>query len=263
MAVILVGGDKGGLGKDLTSEGVYLTAVSAGLNPRLYEIEIEPRMARKFPGSIHIGIGTPSAEELYKQPDILFQPLDQAAEAWSRDELAIVCCGANVTSAFLRWSEGKVGSAFLGKGETLTFACLLTMQDQSLISGYNNLMRFAAAFPSARRFAVCNSVIADFVQGDPNIERALRDATGSGLPIEMIRIRRMSAPCWGYLMNMGRLDELLKLNWEALTALGLPMGDSLRSMAVLESWVPEFLAAVAPIVSSVSSRKDGKRGRKT
>lgn len=263
MAVILVGGDKGGLGKDLASEGVYLAAASAGLNPRLYEIEIEPRMARKFPDSIHIGIGTPSAEELYRRPDILFQPLDQAAEGWLKDELAIVCCGANVTSAFLRWSEGNVGRAFLGKGETLTFACLITMQDQALISGYSNLMRFGTAFPMARRFAVCNGVIADFVEGDPNIARALRDATGSGLPIEMIRVKRMSAPCWGYLMNMGRLDEILKLNYEALTRLGLPMGDSLRSMAVLESWVPEFLTAVAPIVSSVSSRKDRKRGRET
>lgn len=259
MAVILVGGDKGGLGKDLISEGVFLAAVQAGLEPKLYEIEIERRLERKFPAAIHIGIGTPSPEELYRRPDILFQPLDHAAELWLQDELAVVCCGANVTSAFLRWSEGTVGRAFLAEGAGLTFAGLLTMQDQALVSGYNNLMRFGVAFPRAHRFAVCNSVIAEFIEGDPNIERALREATGSGLPIGTVRIRRMSAPAWGYLMNMGRLDEVLTLNWEALTKLGLPKGDSLRSMAVLENWVPEFLTALAPIVSAATMSKGKKR----
>jgi hypothetical protein len=183
--------------------------------------------------------------------------LDRAAAAMVQDPLAIVNAGASVTSAFLNWSGAEVGQAFFGKGEDLHFVCLVTMQSQALKSGFANLAAFGATFPLARRTVVLNPIIAEFVEGDRNIERAIETATGAGHPIGVVRVERMSAPAWGYLMNMGRLDEVATKSWKDLVELGLPEAPSIRSMGLFEPWVRRFVAALAPI--TLSEMKSEKR----
>lgn len=248
MRVIFVGGDKGGIGKNVVSEGLYLAAVQNGLKPRMFEIETERRMAKKFPDSVFVPTGAPSPQELYAHPDSIYEPLDRAAAQMAQEELAIVCAGASVTQAFLGWSAGDVGRAFFAQGEGLHFMCLLTMQDQALKSGLGNLAAFAEAYPQAQRTAVLNPIVAQFVEGDRNVERALLAATGSGLPIGVVRIERMSAPAWGYMSNMGRLDEIATRTWKDLVALGLPEGPSIRSMGLFDSWLKHLLASLSHVL---------------
>jgi hypothetical protein len=260
LAVIFVGGDKGGIGKDLVAEGLFLAAVQRGLAPTMYEIEIERRMGTKYPSSVFVATGAPSPEALYARPDSLFEPLDRAAAQMAREDLAIVNAGASVTTAFLRWSEGDVGRAFFAEGESLHFVCVLTMQDQALRSGFSNLSIFGHAYPQGQRTAVLNPLIADFVEGDKNIERGLQVATGTGRSIGVVPIERMSAPCWGYLMNQGRLDEAATKSWKDLVALGLPEAPSIRSMGIFEIWLKRFLSSLGPILPDAKS--GNRKGKK-
>jgi hypothetical protein len=253
LKTVFVGGDKGGIGKDLVADGLFAAAVGSGVLPTMFEIEIERRMAAKYPASIFVATGAPSPEVLYAQPDLLFQPLDRAAAQMAYEKLAIVNAGASVTTSFLRWSEGEVGKAFFGQGESLHFVCVMTMQDQALKSGFSNLSVFGETYPQAQRTVVLNPVIADFVEGDKNIDRAVEMATGGGRPISVVRLERMAAPCWGYMMNMGRLDEIATKTWKDLVALGLPEAPSIRSMAIFEVWMKRFIASLGPILPDAKS----------
>jgi hypothetical protein len=260
LKTVFVGGDKGGIGKDTVSDGLFAAAVQRGLVPTMFEIEIERRMAAKYPASIFVETGAPSPEALYAQPDLLFQPLDRAAAQMAREELAIVNAGASVTTSFLRWSAGEVGKAFFGQGESLHFVCVMTMQDQALKSGFSNLSIFGDTYPQAQRTVVLNPLIADFVEGDKNIDRALEMATGSGMPISVVRVERMSAPAWGYMMNLGRLDEIATKTWKDLVLLGLPEAPSIRSMAIFEVWMKRFLASLGPIL--LDTKSTNRKGKK-
>lgn len=248
VTVIFVGGDKGGIGKNLVSEGCYLAAVQRGFRPRMFEIETERRMAKKFPDSVFVPTGAPTPQELYAHPDSIFEPLDRAAAQMAQEELAIVCAGASVTQAFLRWSAGDVGRTFFAQGEGLHFICVLTMQDQALKSGLGNLAAFANCYPQAQRTAVLNPIVAQFIEGDPNVDRALHAATGDGHPIGIVRIERMSAPAWGYMANLGRLDQIASKTWKDLVALGLPEAPSIRSMGLFDAWLKNLLASLSHVV---------------
>lgn len=260
LTVIFVGGDKGGIGKDLVAEGLFVAAVQRGLAPVMYEIEIERRMGTKYPSSIFVATGAPSPEALYARPDSLFEPLDRAAAQMAREELAIVNAGASVTTALLRWSSGEVGKAFFGAGQGLHFVCLMTMQDQALRSGFSNLSIFGETYPEAQRTVVLNPLIAEFVDGDRNIDRALDVATGSGRPIGVVRVERMAAPCWGYMTNLGRLDEVATKTWKDLADLGLPEAPAIRSMGIFEIWLKRFLASLGPILPD--ARSENRKGKK-
>ncbi len=60
--MIFVGNDKGGVGKDTVADALFAAAVQRGLAPKMFEIEIERRMATKYPNSTFIATGAPSPE---------------------------------------------------------------------------------------------------------------------------------------------------------------------------------------------------------
>lgn len=240
MAVIFVGGDRGGTGKDLVSEGCHLAALKRGLVPSLYEVETSRRLGLLYPETHFIDAGVPNAEDIYRNPDALLAPLDDAASRWAGDALAIVNLGANVTGALLRWAETN-GRHVFGTGAGLCFAVVLTMNRHALASGLSNLYDVGRHFPAARRIAVLNEFIAPFVEGDQIIARQLEQARGEGPAIETVRLRRMVAPAWGHLQNLGPLTQVAQMPPEELIGLGLPAGPAIRSLALLERWLDEDL----------------------
>ena len=54
MSIIIVGNDKGGVGKDVVAEGIYLAALKAGANPALFEVEVSKRLALLYPTATYI-----------------------------------------------------------------------------------------------------------------------------------------------------------------------------------------------------------------
>lgn len=240
MTTIIVGNDKGGVGKDLVAEGIYLAALKAGASPTLFEIEISKRLALLYPATIYIAAGAVEPAEIYRNPDAVFAPLDEATAAWRKTELAIACLGANVTGALQAWSTTNGATAF-GEGKDLTFAIVLTMNRDALAAGLANLYELGRLYPAARRIAVLNEAVADFIDGDKNLARRLDQARGGGAAIDSIRIRRMAAPAWGYLQNCGALADVAQMTAQQLVELGLPEGPSVRSLALFERWLADDL----------------------
>ena len=266
MTAIIIGNDKGGVGKDLIAEGTYLTARKIGSSPLMLELEIDKRLAQLYPEVIHINAGASSPEELYRNPDRAFAPLDEAMDQARRADLAILCLGANITHALQIWSKTS-GTTFFGDGADLTFAIVLTMSRGALPAGLSNLYELGRLYPACRRVAVLNETIAEFIDGDQNLAERLAEARGTGKPIETVKIRRMAAPAWGYLQNMGSLPEIVAKTTDDLVKFGLPLGPSARSLAMVEKWVADDLIAplsmllpLQPSAGSVAKRHKTVKG---
>ena len=240
MHVLLVGNDKGGVGKDLVAEGLYIAALQSTKPAKLYEIETASRLARTYPEARFIDAGVKSAEEIYRNPDLVFAPLDEAAAAWRSDEFSIVSLGANMTSAFAAWSDTN-GVGYFGEGESLTALIVLTMNSSALSSGLTNLYDLGRLYPACRRVAILNESVADFIDGDRALAGKLDEARGSAGVIETVKIRRMAAPAWGYIQNLGALPTVAQMPAQTLIDLGLPEGPSVRSMAIFTRWLTDDL----------------------
>lgn len=240
MQVFIIGNDKGGVAKDLTAEGLKIALLRAGLKHQMIEVESQKRLGHLYPDTTFIQATALGADEIYANPDAVFQPMDSLAASLQKAPVSVVCLGANLTGGFLAWS-GTNGERIFGGGSALHFVCLLTMNRAALAAGLTNLFDFGVQFPGARRTAVLNEFAAPFIDGDRHIAKRLREAQGEGSPIETIRLTRMSAPAWGYIQNLGPLAEVAKLPAQKLIDLGLPEGPAIRSMALFEKWLENDL----------------------
>jgi hypothetical protein len=239
---VVIGNDKGGVAKDLTAEGLKIALGRLELDHQLIELESQKRLGVLYPDTVFIKATAIGADELYANPDLVFEPMDQLSVLVRSKPISVVCLGANLTSGFLRWAETN-GSRCFGDGAGLHFVCLLTMNRAALAAGLENLFDFTAQFPAARRTAVLNEFAAPFVDGDRNLAKRLREAQGSGEPIETLKLTRMAAPAWGYLQNLGPLADVAKMPAQRLIDLGLPEGPAIRSMAMFEKWLENELVA--------------------
>lgn len=239
---IIIGNDKGGVAKDLTAEGLKIALQRLGLNHLLIEVESQKRLGHLYPDTHFIQSAAIGADEVYANPDAVFQPMDTLGSLVQRSPLSVVCLGANLTSGFLAWSETN-GDRVFGDGGNLHFVCLLTMNRSALAAGLTNLFDFGQQYPAARRTAILNEFAAPFIEGDRHLAKRLREAQGEAGPIETIRLTRMAAPAWGYIQNLGPLAEVAQMPAQRLIDLGLPEGPAIRSMAMFEKWLENDLIA--------------------
>lgn len=240
--IIVIGNDKGGVGKDQAAEGLKITLMRAGHDHQLIEIESQKRLGHLYPDTHFIEANAIGADEVYANPDAVFQPMDTLASLVQQSPISVVCLGANLTGAFLAWSETN-GHRVFGDGSNLHFVCLLTMNRAALAAGLTNLFDFGLQYPAARRTAIRNEFAAPFIDGDRHLAKRLREAQGDGSPIETIRLTRMAAPAWGYIQNLGPLAEVAQMPAQRLIDLGLPEGPAIRSMAMFEKWLENDLIA--------------------
>jgi hypothetical protein len=247
MCAVIISADKGGVGKDTVTEGILLAAQTLNLSPAVVEIEIAPRLSTLYPHASFFRAGQTTPDELYRNPDLAFAAFDEAmpiARAATASAPAIVCLGAGFTKAFQIWSEASGTAFFSDEGQHLCFAVVLTMNRSALAAGLDNLYELGRLYPHARRVAILNEVSAEFIEGDRHLERRLKQASGDqGSAIETIRVRRMAAPTWGYLQNMGSLPQIAQKSLADLVALGLPEGPSARSLVMFEKWLANDLVA--------------------
>lgn len=239
---IIIGNDKGGVGKDQVGEGLKIALVRAGRDHQLIEIESQKRLGHLYPDTHFIEAAAIGADDVYANPDAVFEPMDKLGSLVQQSPLSVVCLGANLTGAFLAWSDTN-GARVFGTGAGLDFICVLTMNRSALSAGLGNLYDFGVQYPDARRIAVLNEFAAPFIDGDRILAKRLREAQGDGSPIETIKLTRMAAPAWGYIQNLGPLAEVAKMPAQKLIDLGLPEGPAVRSMAMFEKWLENDLVA--------------------
>lgn len=252
-ACILIGNDKGGVGKDLVAEGLHEAARRVDLDHQMIEVESQKRLSHLHPEARFIQAAAIRADEVYENPDAIFQPMDSLAGLVQQSPISVVCLGANLTGGFLAWSETN-GDRVFGDGGKLHFVCVLTMNRSALAAGLSNLYDLSVQYPAARRTAILNEFAAPFINGDRHLAKRLREAQGEGAPIETIRLTRMAAPAWGYIQNLGPLAEVAKMPALKLIDLGLPEGPAIRSMAMYEKWLENDL--IGPLSTLLPQAKE-------
>ena len=239
---LIIGNDKGGVAKDLTAEGLKIALLRAGIDHQLIEVESQKRLGNLYHDTHFIQSAAIGADEVYANPDAVFEPMDKLASLVQNGPMSIVSLGANLTGGFLAWSETN-GNRIFQDGQNLHFVCLLTMNRAALAAGLTNLFDFGLQYPAARRTAILNEFAAPFIDGDRHLAKRLREAQGEGGSIETIRLTRMAAPAWGYIQNLGPLAEVAQMPAQKLIDLGLPEGPAIRSMAMFEKWLENDLVA--------------------
>ncbi len=247
MSKVIVANDKGGVGKSLVTQGLVLAAAEAGSKPVVIEVESTPRLGRVLGEVISIQPPTHDPDVLYRDPDTIFAVWDEMAAAVAAPS-AIVDIGANLFRPFARWAAAG-GARQLAGGDGLTVVAVMTMDQHALSAGLAALRETGAVLPAARRVAVLNPVIADFIDGDQKIAGLIKAAEAGGGAIDVIRLERMTAPAWGHLMNMGRLDAAITnpaVERELLTF--LPAGKVARSLAVYQTWYAGLIKALSDLV---------------
>lgn len=244
--VIIIGNDKGGVGKDIVAEALHEACRRTALEHQMIEVESQRRLGHLYPDTHFIEASAIGADEIYANPDAVFAPMDTLAGLVRQAPMSIVCLGANLTGGFLAWSETN-GDRVFGDGSNLHFVCLLTMNRSALAAGLTNLYDFGVQYPTARRTAILNEFAAPFIDGDRHLAKRLREAQGEGGPIETVRLTRMAAPAWGYIQNLGPLADVAKMPAQKLIDLGIPEGPAIRSMAMFEKWLENDL--VGPLSS--------------
>ncbi len=252
--LIIIGNDKGGVAKDLAAEGLKIALDRLGIDHQLIEVESQKRLVHLYPQTSFIAATPVGADEIYTNPDKIFEPMDRLAELAHANRLSIACLGANLTGGFLRWSETN-GKRCFGDGSALHFVCLLTMNRAALAAGLTNLYDFGVQYPAAQRTALLNEFAAPFIDGDRNLAKRLREAQGDGEPIETLKLTRMAAPAWGYIQNLGPLADVATMPAQRLIDLGLPEGPAIRSMAMFEKWLEHDL--VGPLSTLLPLIKEG------
>ncbi|HDZ73816.1 MAG TPA: hypothetical protein ENH55_13860 [Aurantimonas coralicida] len=260
MTATLFGSDKGGIGKDLLTEAYLLASQWHNQNCRLIELETLPRLSRIYPDATHVSITPPTAEAVYQNADIIFEPLDRAAEIWRSENNSVTSLGANVTSSLITWARAD-GARLLDEGEGMTIAIVLTMNAAAMSAGLGNLYDVGEILPKARRVAVLNDLHGEILERDEQLFSRLRDAQGDARAIETIRIPRCAAPGWGYAQGAGSLRQIAELAPERLVAMGMPEGAARRSMAMITQWIVDGLVRPLETLLPVEVSKKPGRGK--
>lgn len=244
---IIIGNDKGGVGKDLVAEGILSLIRGQGYSCQLIEIESEERLKKKYPETHFIAAPALAVDDLYAKPDAIFERFDDMATATAKSDVNIVCLGANLTGMLLQWGRDGGTWTLLSRTDPI-FCSVLTMNQAALDTGIKNLTDAATVFRGCARFAVLNEYAAEFVQGDRMLLRLLRGARGEGDRIHTVRIPRNTAPGWGHIQNCGTLPETAEMDHSVLTKRGLPEGVAIRSMIIFRKWFhDQFIPALNPI----------------
>lgn len=249
MGIVVIANDKGGVGKSLVAQGIILAGAEKGITPAILEVESSPRLSKIFDGVQTITPPIHDPDTLYRDPDAIFSVWDDVASAALESASgAVVDIGANLFRPFLRWNAAG-GARRLKGGAGMTVVAVMTMDRNALSAGLDALQEAGETLPQARRIAVLNSSIADFIEGDKKIAGAIKKAEGSGSPIEQIRLDRMTAPAWGHIMNMGRLDRAIvdpEVERELMEF--LPEGKVTRSLAVYQTWYTSLIRTLMGVL---------------
>lgn len=208
MPVIFVGGDKGGVGKDTVSQALINALLEDNKKIKIHEVEVNRRLEDFFPESEYYPVVSTSIEEAITTQgqkalegfEMLARALDEAPE----DEVQLVILGASQTTGLMNYlgaGEDSICEAVFGQGEDVTFAIVTTMQETAILGAADNLTAIRLAMPKARRFAVLNNLVADFLPEDPWLDTVLAPAN----EVPRVSFTRCASPAWGHLMSAGPL----------------------------------------------------------
>ncbi|MGG5807721.1 hypothetical protein [Falsiroseomonas sp. CW058] len=248
---LLVGADKGGVGKTTLAEIISIVLEDMGVEHSVAEVEADERLGRRLGDRVqHHRLHGADAKALARDPDALNVFWDsvygQVMESTTLGDF-----GANALALFLRWASSRSVRAALADGSGLHFALVATSDSDSLTGTLASARAIAANLPKAQTWLIFNEVAGGINLQHPGIAQLIREARCQ----QALVLPSCRAPDFGILKNLGRLDRVALISEADLGAHGIPRLRAGRALEGLQDWLLEVTEVLRPMVEAFIARR--------
>lgn len=250
--VVIIGSDRGGVGKTMVAETVVTRMEAHGVRPLVIEIEAEPRLMHVLgPEWVRcIRIATHGPEELEKDPALLYEVWEELGDAVLAAQLPVVVdLGANLTKALAGYLVEVGDEGTFGDGADLWFLGITAGDRFSLNSVNHGLAYMSQALPASHRWLVVNEHNPRFqIRNDsPVVEEMVRAHGLEGV----MRLPGCTAPTLQSVVDENmRLATAAMQGHEHWVAREYGVSESRRSVRRLRAFLADGMSMLDPIFPS-------------
>lgn len=246
---VVVGSDRGGVGKTMTAEIVATRFESEGVRPIVVEVEAEPRLRSVLGNDMvkSIRIASHGPEDLERDPSLLYEVWEQLGDiVFGAKAPVVVDLGANLTKALAVYLAEVGEEGPFGAGEKLWFLGVSGGDRFSLQSVNHGLSYMAQALPDSNRWLVVNEQNPRFQIASDSAP--IREMAQAHALQGVMRLPACTAPTLQTVV-----DEGLRLAFAAMQApeywveKGYGLSESRRGARRLRSFMAEAMAMLDPI----------------
>lgn len=247
--VVLIGSDRGGVGKTMTAEMVVTRMECHGIEPVVVEVEAEPRLrdvlGAKMVRSLRIAGHGP--EELERDPSLLYEVWEELGDIiLSAAAPVVVDLGANLTKALAAYLAEVGSEGPFGTGEKLWFLGITGGDRFSLSSVNHGLSYMQQAVPRSHRWLVVNEQNPRFqitTESEP-VQAMVRAHGLEGV----MRLHACTAPVLQTVVDESqRLADAALREASHWAAKGYGQSESRRAVRRLRAFLAEATAMLDPV----------------
>lgn len=155
---IIIGNDKGGVGKTTATDFIISAFSAAGIKLKVGEMDRERKLSSMFAAlgeKIDLAVSPPDTDQMTTDSDELMRYYTPALTFLIENEDAILDCGANLSSMLVRAAEMLTVSEEFDT-RTVTVVSCTTNDGQSIAGAKHMLTNAPSAFPGCRRILIAN-----------------------------------------------------------------------------------------------------------
>ncbi|NKC33400.1 hypothetical protein [Falsiroseomonas selenitidurans] len=247
--VVLVGSDRGGVGKTMTAELVATRIECHGITPVVVEVEAEPRLREVLGEAMvrSLRIASHGPEELERDPALLYEVWEELGDIiLGADAPVVVDLGANLTKALAAYLAEVGTEGPFGSGETLWFLGITGGDRFSLSSVNHGLSYMQQAVPRSHRWLVINEQNPRFQIGTDSepVQAMVRAHRLEGV----MRLQACTAPVLQTVVDESqRLADAAVREAAYWSAKGYGQSESRRAVRRLRAFLAEATAMLDPI----------------
>lgn len=257
--VVLIGSDRGGVGKTMTAELVSTRMECHGVMPVVVEVEAEPRLrdvlGEKMVRSLRIAGHGP--EELERDPSLLYEVWEELGDIIiGASSPVVVDLGANLTKALAAYLAEVGSEGPFGNGEKLWFLGVTGGDRFSLSSVNHGLSYMQQALPRSNRWLVINEQNPRFQVGTDSepIQAMVRAHGLKGV----MRLLACTAPVLQTVVDESqRLADAALRDASYWSSKGYGQSESRRAVRRLRAFLAEGTAMLDPIFPPLNRAEQG------
>lgn len=256
--VVIIGSDRGGVGKTMVAETVATRMEAQGMRPFVIEIEAEPRLMSVLgPDWVRcLRIAAHGPEELERDPGLLYEVWEELGDAvLAATRPVLVDLGANLTKALAGYlaEVGEEGPFGAGAG---TWFLGVTGGDRFSLNSVNHgLAYIQQSLPASHRWLVVNEHNPRLqVASDSPVVQTMVKAHG----LEgVMRLPACTAPTLQSVVDENmRLAAAAMQGHEHWVAKGYGVSESRRSVRRLRSFLADAMEMLEPIFPEAAPAED-------
>lgn len=201
---IIIGNDKGGVGKTTATDFIISAFNDAGFKLAVGEMDREHKLSTMFEAlgdKLDLAVSPPDTDQLVNDSDELMRYYTPALSFLAGHEYAILDCGANISSLLIRAAEMLSISEDIDP-KTITVVSCTTNDGQSIAGAKHMLKTAPQAFPGCRRILIANEK-----DGTVDLD-AFTGLCDGAITIDRAKTRLMKELASNKLIRFERIERL-------------------------------------------------------